>query len=471
MIVITTSMNTKEYLDLYLQENILESETLHNMRNVISEFVARAPKILVTKCIDGRVHGSKHKGYPATTIRFGRTDGNIVSTDKNNYWFWNRIDNIVNNALCNTPDMPALFIAYMHKSDLGLGCAAHNNNEETAFQAIESQTNAVKTIFKREELFVLEGITNTDTMAETLIFENSIQLSSEEIIKNFDLKNLTDVFHKGFLKYPIKDPATSRYVNFKTPEELMQGDLPQFHFDFQTSLAMKSFLLLEISKIIYEKDFSSQKLIQPDVLNAILSILNKIKSLPNSLFAPFLYQCFWNIGYSLYQRKKLNNMEKLEKEKHLDHDEELICYGDGFELLPRNKAILVKTGRGDDENALLVAKKVLEKNRMRKHSEIDPMIHLNIEISGELMTWDDFNENISSRMQTMIRHIDEVFGQNIVILTTYSYHDQKRFYPIITKKDNRLIYPVNLLSEINNSIRFSNMALKSRESLFAMERK
>ena len=51
-------MNTEQYLDQYLQENISESETLLSMKNVISEFAARAPKILVTKClIDGRVHG------------------------------------------------------------------------------------------------------------------------------------------------------------------------------------------------------------------------------------------------------------------------------------------------------------------------------------------------------------------------------------------------------------------------------
>ena len=50
-------------------------------------------------------------------------------------------------------------------------------------------------------------------------------------------------------------------------------------------------------------------------------------------------------------------MPDSEKAKHLDHDEELICYGDGFELLPRNKTILVKTGRGDDVNALQVAQK------------------------------------------------------------------------------------------------------------------
>lgn len=463
-------MNTEQYLDQYLQDNINESETLNSMKNVISEFAARAPKILVTKCIDGRVHGSKQKGYPATTIRFGRTDGNNVSTDKNNYWFWNRIDNIANNAHCNTPEMPAIFIAYMHRSDLGLGCAAHNNNEEEAYKAITNQTSAIRKIFKPERLYVLEGITNTDTMAETLIFENSIRISAEEIMKDFNLNELSDVFYKGFLKYPIKDPSTSRFVNFKTPEELMQGSLPLFHTNFQTSLAMKSFLLLEISKIVYENDYPAQKLIQPDILNALVSSLGKIKSLPRTLLAPFLYQCFWNIGYSLYQQKKLLSMPEAEKNIHLDHAEEIICYGDGFELLPRNKTVLVKTGRGDDVNALQVAKKVLDKNRSKKPQDFAMIIHLNIEISGELVNWEDVNETISSRMHTMTRHIDEVFGDNAVILTTYSYRDQKRFYPIVTRKDPRIIYPVNLLKDINSTVHFSNMALKSREALYATDR-
>ena len=47
-------MNTEQYLSQYLQDNISESETLYRMKNVIAEFSARAPKILVTKCIDGR---------------------------------------------------------------------------------------------------------------------------------------------------------------------------------------------------------------------------------------------------------------------------------------------------------------------------------------------------------------------------------------------------------------------------------
>ena len=462
-------MKTKEYISYYLKENIIESETLHRMKPVISEFASRAPKILVTKCIDGRVHGSKAKGYPTTTIRFGRTDGNIVSTAKNNYSFWNRIDSTVNDAICNTPEMPAIFIAYMHKSDKGFGCAAHNNNEEESLKAIQNQTREIQKIFSTDRLYVLQGITNTDSMAETLLFDESIRISSEDLISDFSLNNLTDIFYKGFLKYPIKDPATARFVNFKTPEELMIGNPPLFHSDFQTSLSLKSFLLLEISRIINDNDPLSQKLVQPDLFHALLSLLKNIKSLPKSLIPAFFYQMFWNISYAINQKNKLDSMTESEQLKIIDHAEEIICYGDGFELLPRNKTILVKTGRGNDIEALQVAKRVLEKNRSKKNPEYSKIIHLNIEVSGEQISWEDFNENISSKLHTMLRPISEIFDQDINILTTYSYRDQKRFYPINTIQDNRIINPVNIIDGINSTLHFSNMGLKSRESLYVTQ--
>ncbi|MCP5501642.1 MAG: hypothetical protein H7A25_17195 [Leptospiraceae bacterium] len=460
-------MNTEKYIRSYLQENITESETLGRMGTVISEFAARAPKILVTKCIDGRVHGSKAKGYPATTIHFGRTDGNNVSTEKNNYWFWHRIENIINNARCNTPEMPAIFIAYMHHSRLGTGCAAHKNNEIEAYKAINEQTRAIKKVCSSDKLYVLEGNTNTDTMAEELIFDESIRLSTIEFIENFAFQNLRDIFHKAFLKYPIKDPATSRFVAFKTPEELTEEPTLLFHSDYQTSLAMKSFLLLEISRILHENDYSSQKLIHPDLFHAILSRLEQVKTLPKSLLAPFFYQSFWNISYALYQKSILEQLSEAEKDKQINHSEELICYGDGFELLDRNKSILVKTGRGDDSNALVVAKEVLENNRNKIKPDYSKIIHLNIEISGELTSWDDFNENISSRMHTMLRLIDSIFGEDINILTTYSYRKEKRFYPIVTLDDKRIINIINIIEGINSNMQFSNMALKSKEALYA----
>ncbi len=462
-------MKTTEYITNYLKENIIESETLQRMKPVINEFVARAPKILVTKCIDGRVHGSKAKGYPATTIRFGRTDGNIVSTEKNNYSFWNRIDSTVNDAICNTPEMPAIFIAYMHKSDKGFGCAAHNNNEEESLKAIQNQTRAVQKVFSENRLYVLQGITNTDTMAETLLFDESIQVSSQELISDFSLKKLTDLFSKGFLKYPIKDPATARFIQFKTPEELMTGNLPLLHSDFQTSLSMKSFLLLEISRILNENDPLTQKLVQPDLFHALLSLLNQVKSLPKSLIPAFFYQMFWNISYAVNQKNKLESMTESEQLKIIGHSEELICYGDGFELLPRNKSILVKTGRGNDLEALQVAKRVLIQNRSKKTPEYSQIIHLNLEVSGEQISWEDFNENISSKLHTMFRAITEIFDQDIRVLTTYSYHDKKRFYPINTIHDSRIINPANIIEGINSTLHFSNMGLKSRESLYVTQ--
>ncbi|EPG75865.1 hypothetical protein LEP1GSC058_0471 [Leptospira fainei serovar Hurstbridge str. BUT 6] len=461
-----------EYIDRYLEENILQSETIRRMRHVIKEFSLRAPKVLVTKCIDGRVHGSKLKGYPATTIRFGRTDGNIVSPSLNNFWFWNRIDRVVNDAACNTPKTPALFIAYMHRSDIpGLGCAAHNGNDEAARGAVREQTAAIRNIFSREQLYVIEGITNTDVMAETLIFEDGTEIDTQALISDFGLSEPTEVFHRSFLKYPIKDPAISQNVDYRTPEELFSGKFAAFFDEYQTSLSMKSFLIREVAAIVSTGEFSTQKLIQPDLLNALLHKLSQVKDLPHSLLAPLLYQTLWNISYSSYQKRKLSRLDAEERWKHLDHAEEIICYGDGFELLQRNKAVLVKTGRGDDTNALSVAKRVLEKNR---HKEVKPypiIVHLNVENSGELRIWEDFNENISSRMNTMLRNVEEVFAdQELVILTTYSYRDQKRFYPVHTKIDPRISYPVNVLLGINSEDQFSSIGLKTKEALYSAER-
>lgn len=459
-------MNTEEYLRKYLQENINESETLHRMKHVIQEFAIRAPKILVTKCIDGRVHGSKAKGYPPTTIRFGRTDGNIVKTDKSNYWFWNRIDNIINSAKCNTPEMPAVFIAYMHRSDRGFGCAAHHNNEEASYEAILNQTREVKKNYSSKDLYVLQGIINTDIMSETLIFNESIRLDTAEFISDFDLKDLKDIFHKAFLKYPIRDPATHRYIHSKIPAEILSGEIPPLHGDFQTSLAMKSFLLRECFRLIQEEDTNSQKLVQPDLYNAILTKLRLVVNLPESLIPVFFYQVLWNISYALNQKSKLEKLTEIEQLKIIGHSEEIICYGDGFELLPRNKTILVKTGRGDDYEALQVAKSVLQKNRVSKSPDYSEIVHINIEISGEQMNWEDFNDNISSKLRTMFRPISEVFGKDVSVLTSYSYRDQKRFYPIRPLEDHRISFPIDILDGINQTLHFSNLELRSREAIY-----
>ncbi|MBU3915522.1 hypothetical protein KKA14_08295 [bacterium] len=109
-------MKTAEaFFHKYLAANISDTDVLERMKDVINEFISCAPKVIVMKCIDGRTHGSIAKGYPPSTIRFGRTDGNKVSLDKSNFWYWNRIDRVVKDAHFNTPRTPALFMVLLQK--------------------------------------------------------------------------------------------------------------------------------------------------------------------------------------------------------------------------------------------------------------------------------------------------------------------------------------------------------------------
>jgi hypothetical protein len=455
-----------DFFQLHLSENISDADTLERMKNVISEFTARAPKIVVMKCIDGRVHGSKAKGYPPTSVRFGRTDGNKVSLDKSNFWYWNRIDRVVKDAHFNTPGMPALFIAFMHHSKRGFGCASHNSNDAEAFKSIDEQIKEVRKTYKETELYVMGGDTNTDIMAETLIFPGSYRMDSENVIQYCNLKKPRDVFHEFFLTHQFSDIATSQYVENKTPDELLSGLRPEFFENFQICLNMQAFLIKEITSIIRRDRGDLKRLVRPDIIDYIFTTLDRVE-IPETLVGPILYQIIWNITYSLYQMNLIDHLSPDELARRTEHAEELVSYGDGFETLPRNKTVLVKTGRGDDIDALNVAKKVLEKNRERYKQEHKLLVHINIEVNGEMMKWDDFNDNVGSRIRTMLRAVDAVFGQDVGILTSYSYRDQKRFYPVkIEVNDPRMVYPADVISEINSSLKFSNISLKAQEAIY-----
>ena len=455
-----------DFFQKYLSENISDADTLERMRQVISEFAARAPKMVVMKCIDGRVHGSNAKGYPPTTIRFGRTDGNKVSLDKSNFWYWNRIDRAVKDAHFNTPGTPALFIAFMHHSQKGFGCASHNNNDDEALKSVEAQVTEVRKTYQEQELYVMGGDTNTDIMAETLIFPGGNRIDTEDIIRYCNLKNPRDVFHEFFLTNGINDVATSRNVGNQTPDELLQGINPEMFSNFQTRLNMETYLLREITTTFAKDRGDLKRIVRPDILDYVFVTLDKVK-MPETLAGPILYQIIWNITYALSQIRINNTLNPEELENRLDHAEEMVCYGDGFEMLQRNKTVLVKTGRGDDVDALTVAKKVLEDNRKRYKQDHPLLVHINIEVNGEMMSWDDFNDNVGSRILTMRRNVDYVFGMDVAILTSYSYRDQKRFYPVmISKNDFRVVNCADVISEINSSQKFSNISIKAQEMLY-----
>ncbi len=457
-----------EFFNEYLFKNLSDSDTLERMHNVIAEFSARAPKMIVMKCIDGRVHGSSAKGYPPTTVLFGRTDGNKVSLSKSNFWYWNRIDRVVKNAHFNTPQTPAVFIAFMHHSKCGYGCASHNSSDAEAFKSIDLQIKEVRNTYSEEELFVMGGDTDTDTMAETLIFMDGTRIDSSNIIEYCNLKTSRDVFHEAFVLKKIDDIACARNVGHVTPDDLLGGENPLFFSNLEICLNMQNYLMREITARARKDRGDLRRIIRPDVIDYILVTLDKT-SIPANLIGPIVYQVVWNIAYSLYHTNRLASMNADDRARIVEHAEELVCYGDGFEILPRNKSVLVKTGRGNDIEALQVAKNVLEKNRLRYHQDHKLLVHINIEVNGQMVDWDDFNDVVGSRILTMRRNVDTVFGKDFALLTSYSYRKEKRFYPIkISRNDSSLAYHADVISSINSSLKFSNMALKAQETLYKM---
>ena len=455
-----------DFFHTYLASNIEDSDTLERMGTVISEFSSRAPKMIVMKCIDGRVHGSAAKGYPPTTVVFGRTDGNKVSLDRSNFWYWNRIDRVVKNAHFNTPQTPAVFIAFMHHSASGLGCASHNSDDAAALKSIEVQMKGVREVYPTSELFVLGGDTETDTMAEALLFMDGSRLDSADVIKYCNLKHPRDVFHEAFAGARINDIAVARNVNHRTPAELLDGPDPVFFSNLEICLNMQSLLLREITAAVREDRGDLRRIVRPDVIDYLFVTLDKV-SIPENLIGPIVYQMVWNMAYSLYHTERLSRMTEDEKMRHIAHAEEMVCYGDGFETLPPNKSVLVKTGRGDDIDAMEVAKAVLKKNRVQYHQDHRPLVHINIEVNGQMMCWDDFNDTVGSRILTMRRNVDHVFGDDVAMLTSYSYRNEKRFYPVkISRDDPRLVYPADVISAINSALKFSNMSLKAQEALY-----
>lgn len=460
--------NANDFFLEYLHNATKSAHIIETMSDIIGEFQRRAPRLIVTKCIDGRTHGSKGKGYPPTTVTFSRTEGNIVDLKAGNHLFWKRINKVVSQAMHDSDGKPALFIALGHYGEKGHGCAAHSLDNDKALATVAHQAEKVRESYDKSQLYAIHGMTNTDDMAERLIFPNAIEIDTAEIIKKFSgsekaLTSPADVFQSGFLETRLDDSISDAYVGGQTPQALLDGDSARMYNDLQTALAMEAYLLREISQSV-TNERNVQTIVNPDLFNHLLEILNSVTDLPTSLKPALLYQTVWNIAYTLYQRNRLEHMNAEERERQLEHNEDLIGYGEGFELLPRNEIILVKIGRGDDAEALAVARKVLLKNRdgNKKSQKHPPLLHANVEVANALNTWDALNTDVIAPLRTMLRTIREVFGDEARILTSYSYADRKIFFPVQTKTATEMekvathafstvamtTYPIDVINEL-----------------------
>jgi hypothetical protein len=359
----------------------------------------------------------------------------------------------------------------MPRSGHGHGCAAHGLDDTKALEEAQQQATGVQNICKPEDLYVLYGMTNTDDMSECLVFPDGTDIDSAQLIDALHLREPSDVFQKSFLDRYLDDEATDRYVHHLTPRTLLKGVEAPLYRDLQTSLAMEAYLIREVTRV-HKHPVENNTFLNPDLLAQISDRLRRVTSLPLSLVGALTYQVIWNTAYALFQRNRLAAMAPAERQEHLDHAEELVCYGEGFALLSRNKAVLVKTGRGNDEEALRVAQKVLTNNRKNKIQSQPPLVHINVEVSGELTNWDAFNDQALSKLKTMLMPVYGVFGDDARVLTTYSYKDEKKFYPVKVQsaeegdtEDPRESYAPDVTRQLTDQ-NFTRAELERRENAY-----
>ncbi len=238
---------------------------------------------------------------------------------------------------------------------------------------------------------------------------------------------------------------------------------------------MESYLVNEMRRIVVNRS-RNNVVFDPRLLETVLSLLHSVTGLPTELTAPLAYQTVWNVAYTLHERRRLRTLENDEVQRTLvlQHAENMVAYGEGFELEQRNTLVLVKPGRGNDLEAPGVARRVIMEHRHRRvQQQHPPLVHVNVEVTGSLETWQAFNINVLAKLLTMATNVKHVFDDDCRVLTTYSYRNQKRFYPVQVQPDLGSLptepvqcFPTNLARDLTNQS-FSRNELTLREDAFS----
>ncbi|TSC79928.1 MAG: hypothetical protein G01um101425_405 [Candidatus Peregrinibacteria bacterium Gr01-1014_25] len=459
----------------YLLENVAAAKTLLEMEEIVKRFKEYGLIIVEDKCVDGRVHGSKGTGYPIGTVTFMRNEGAKLDIEPTNVRLWEIVHAAVSDAAMKTPGMPAIFRMYGHYSgsDACLGCAAHGYDCAIAEKTVADQTEKLRreyydpkhiNLYTRKDIVFAHGLTNTDDMAERIVFEDHHVLDSSLLIEELRLTDPTDLFSERFLNEPMHNPAFRKYTGDQPMRYIFNGGESRMYRDLGTSLAMQAFLIEKICELVSKEGRGAEEIFNPRSFETLRSRIARIPTIPSSLTGPLLYQFVWNIAYVLYQRKRLGQMGDEEKKLHLDHAEKLVCYGEGFESLARNTALLVSPGRGNEMHALTKAKDVLGAHSPYKHL---PMVHINIELTDEPGSWDSFNRNVLSKLMRMKGNVNEIFGKGVSILCTYSYRDEKQFYPVrIDARDVRECVHASVTDGFSSESNFTANDMNVAQSLY-----
>lgn len=435
----------RKYVLTYLRENVRTVGGLDELADVIKYMDERLPYIVAAKCIDGRVHGVRSKRLPPRSqrVRLMRTDGNKADVGLSNFHFWTRINESVIDAQSNTPGTPAVFFAFAHTSKLSGKCAAHKGNDEQALAEAKKQARAVQLLHGKEVLAAY-GMTNTDDMSHTFVLygedggETEIDVSG--LIDDFKLSSPAQVLDPAFLKEPVDDIILRKHTGDRPIEHFLNGDNPTFFSDLKISTALEAHMLKRITEsLLRGGDDKGNRVVNQALAASIKQKLDSIRGLSASLRPALVHIIVGNIMYALFKRKKIEILGREQRELYLGHAEELICYGEGFQLHDRNKCLLVKPGRGDDKEALSIAKAVLSHNPVRANQKHPPIVHINEEVDNKPRSFMDIGR-LKASLLTRANLVKEVFGEDVRILLTYSTIDEKLFYPVKVQAGSNGVY-------------------------------
>jgi hypothetical protein len=416
-------------------------------------------------------------GYPPSSIKFLRTEGSSIDLSASNTLFWNRLNSVVLDARRNTPGCPALFLTMAHRGEMGSGCAAHGSNDAAALAVVERQAREVQNRFHPAELFVLHGMMNTDDRSLRLFFPDGHELDTQRIIRTLNtqahpLRRAADVFQPEFLDRLLDDRQTNQLVGGRAVRSLVEGTAAPMFEDLQVMIALEAYLITEVSRIITNQ-LRNNVVFNERVFHAVQCQLESIDRLPDVFRAPLVYQTLWNVAFVLHERLRVESLAERERALVLDHAENMVAYGEGFENEPRNTLVLIKPGRGHDLDALQVAKAVITKHRHnRTRQNHPPLVHINLQLAGRSDRWHAFNEDVLARLLTLTQNVHAVFQSDCRVLTTYSYRHEKRFYPVRLQPDPtraegdaRECYPADLSLDLAEDT-FSSNDLRLREGAY-----
>jgi hypothetical protein len=476
------------YFRQNLEKNREAARVFNQMLPVIEQFAEQANvSMIVCKCMDGRAHTNNHKGLPPTFATNLRSQGNVIDTGRGNRDLWNLFE--YQAAMANSEGKFLVILTSAHRSDLSGGCAAFkrpydastkSGDERAEFNVHEQALQLATAIHEDDSIDsnrvqVLSAMTNTDTGAMRF-YDHSGELifDTESLLKSEVLRDSSDVFEGAFLYHPISESWAHESIRGRTPQSLLDGPSAPFFSDMRIKMALEAYLMRRI------KDGGSNSgldVVRHDILKRMHERFGRM---PQPIHHFLTYIMAANLANAAHCRNENDRLAKLDPEKlklRLTHGELKMAYSlTGHDLEEPNTMILVKPGAGSDEVSVQIGKSVLTHNLNTLHlqDKLPPLVHINIEVDEPIDTWEHYLE-VRSRMRAKLGIVKQVVGNDVRILTTYSYRQHvkgvqtKQFFPLSANPRNPRIV-IRPKEDLGNGVEsratFDDSALRRRERAY-----